>query len=1030
MDSYTVQAILTLKDNLSAGMRNAAASTETLGSKFKSAIGLGSAMQIGMSAVRGAISAVSSSIDDAVSRYDQLNNFPKVMSNLGISAKDSSAALKELDEGISGLPTTLNSATQGVTRFVSVNGDIKKSTRYYLAMNNAIAAGGAAADIQASAVEQLAQSYSKGKMDMMEWRSLQTAMPAQLNMVAKAMGKTTDALGEGLRNGTISMDEFMDTMVRLNDEGIDGMASFADQAQVACGGIATAFTNLKTGVTKGVTTCIAAIDEMLKQNGLPTIAEAAIIAKGKIIKAFDAIASGIKQINLKGIIEGLTPAFELLKKNAVGAAKPLKAIANWANKNAEGLSSLVPVVLAGIAAFKGYKKISSWLAPLTGATETFDRFGNSSKKASKASIKLKEGLGSLAKNAGIALIIGSLAGLALALKPLASLGTTAVAPLMAFAAAISAVALVLSETGKKLQSSMKGVIAFAASVSAMALAMAPLASAGLEGAAAIGAFGVVVAGLVAVVGIFGSKLQNSVGGILAFGAAIGFIALAMGPIANAGEAASKNMLVFGGVIAGLVAVFAIFGSALEGAMIPMVVFAAVVLAVGAALKLATPFIEAFTDLIKQLGETVSTILAAAASAVSQFVSAICDGFSTICDAVATVIDAISGGFVTVLDSVAKVIDSIGNSAKKAGSGFKSVAEGIQMIAELSLWDIGKSLTAVATGMKQVSTSGKNLPEVAAGMQSLVMSLTLAAANIAAFNAAMMTFANIAQTAQASVIAIKEAFAGFVITPPDISLFIAAFAAITAMAQQLVPTLTAAGMQAGLGLASGLSAGAAQASVAVAAAAAGVSVVLAALAVQLGIIGKSAGTNYSSGLKAGLNRALSAAKQIATQISTTLRSAHNGAYSAGRYIGIGLANGMLSQVGAVRAAAAQLASAAERAIEAKAKIGSPSKVTDKLGQWYGIGWVNGITSKVRAAKRAAEKLVDLPQVNRPSLATAMHGGSGTLSDDYTYGSGGGGTYVIEVPVMLEGREVSRVPAPFMQSDLNKLNTRESRKRGKR
>lgn len=31
---------------------------------------------------------------------------------------------------------------------------------------------------------------------------------------------STDALGEGLRNGTVSMDEFMDTMVRLNEEGI------------------------------------------------------------------------------------------------------------------------------------------------------------------------------------------------------------------------------------------------------------------------------------------------------------------------------------------------------------------------------------------------------------------------------------------------------------------------------------------------------------------------------------------------------------------------------------------------------------------------------------------------------------------------------------------------------------------------------------------------------------------------------------------------------------------------------------------
>lgn len=1026
MDSYTVQAVLTLKDNLSAGMRNAAASTESLGSKFKSAIGLGSAMQIGMSAVRGAMSAVSSSIDDAVSRYDQLNNFPKVMNNLGISAKDSSAALKELDDGISGLPTTLNSATQGVTRFVSVNGDIKKSTRYFLAMNNAIAAGGAAADIQSSAVEQLAQSYSKGKMDMMEWRSLQTAMPAQLNMVAKAMGKTTDALGEGLRNGTISMDEFMDTMVKLNEEGIDGMASFADQAQTACGGIATAFTNLKTGVVKGVTTCISAIDEMLKQNGLPTIAEAAIIAKGKIIKAFDAIASGIKQVNLKGIIDGLTPAFEVLKKTAIAVAKPLKSIAKWANKNAEGLSSLVPVILASVAAFKGYKKISSWLAPLTGATETFDRFGNSSKKASRATVTLKKGLGSLAKSAGIALIIGSLAGLALALKPLASLGTTAVAPLMAFAAVVASVAAVLSETGKKLQSSMKGVIAFAASVSAMALAMAPLASTGLEGAAAIGAFGAVVSGLVAVVGIFGSKLQSSIGGILAFGAAIGFIALAMGPIANAGETASKNMLVFGGVIAGLVAIFAIFGSALGGAIVPMLVLAVTVLAIGAALRLATPFIEAFTDLIKQLGETVSTILEVAAAAVSKFVSAISDGFSTICDAVATVIDAISGGFATVLEAIAKVIDSIGNSAKKAGVGFKSVAEGIQMIAGLSLWDIGKSLAAVATGMGQISSKGKNLPEVAAGMQGLVVSLALATANVAMFNAAMAAFASTAQTATVSVNAIKAAFAGFVITPLDISLFIAAFAAIIASAQQLVPALTTAGLQAGLGLASGLSAGASQASAAVAAAAAGVTAVLSALAVQLGVIGKAAGMNYSNGLKAGLNRALSAAKQIVGQISTTLRSAQSGAYSAGRYIGIGLANGMLSQVGAVRAAAAQLASAAEKAIEAKARIGSPSKVTDKLGGWFGIGWVNGITGKIKDAKRASEKLVSLPRIRQPQFAASGAYGM-TADDDYIYGNSG--TYVIEVPVILDGREVSRATAPFMQSDLDKLNTRERRKRGK-
>ena len=57
-----------------------------------------------------------------------------------------------------------------------------------------------------------------------------------------------------------------------------------------------------------------------------------------------------------------------------------------------------------------------------------------------------------------------------------------------------------------------------------------------------------------------------------------------------------------------------------------------------------------------------------------------------------------------------------------------------------------------------------------------------------------------------------------------------------------------------------------------------------------------------------------------------------------------------------------------------------------------------------------------------------GYSGAASDDYYYG--GGGTYVIEVPVNIDGREVSRVTAPYMQSDLNRLETRESRKRGVR
>ena len=100
----------------------------------------------------------------------------------------------------------------------------------------------------------------------------------------------------------------------------------------------------------------------------------------------------------------------------------------------------------------------------------------------------------LKMSAGIALVVGSLAVLALALVPLASLGTTAVPPLLAFGVVVGGLAAILGAVGKKLQASAVGIAVFAAAVSVMALAMTPIAQTGLEGAAAMGAFGLVVAG--------------------------------------------------------------------------------------------------------------------------------------------------------------------------------------------------------------------------------------------------------------------------------------------------------------------------------------------------------------------------------------------------------------------------------------------------------------------------------------------------------------------------------------------------------
>ena len=265
-----------------------------------------------------AMNQITNSIDGAISRYDTLNNFPKVMNNLGIASEDAEKSIKKMSDKLSGLPTTLDQGASAVQRFTSANSDVQKSTDIFLALNNAILAGGASTDIQASALEQLSQAYAKGKPDMMEWRTAMTAMPAQLKQVATAMGYVSaDELGESLRNGTVSMDEFMDTIIQLNEQGLEGFANFEEQARNSTGGIATAITVAKTQITKGVTDIIDSINKGLQDANLPSISEIIAMIGRKVKEVLDAIASRLPSViefikNVYTVIQPFIPIIEAL----------------------------------------------------------------------------------------------------------------------------------------------------------------------------------------------------------------------------------------------------------------------------------------------------------------------------------------------------------------------------------------------------------------------------------------------------------------------------------------------------------------------------------------------------------------------------------------------------------------------------------------------------------------------------------------------------------------------------------------------
>lgn len=235
-------------------------------------------------------SVIASQTDNAVKRFDTLNNFPRVMQNLGISAEDSQSAIGYLSKKLEGLPTTLDEATTSVQRFTATNGNLRASTSIYLALNNAILAGGGSAQLQASAMEQLQQAYAKGKPEFQDWKILMQAMPAQLKQIANAMGyvDATQLYG-ALQDGKASMDDFMKATVRLNTEGINGLGSFTEQAEGATGGVATSFTNMKNAIVRGIASAMEAI-------GQSNIAGFFNVVKDVILTASNYVAAFIKLV--------------------------------------------------------------------------------------------------------------------------------------------------------------------------------------------------------------------------------------------------------------------------------------------------------------------------------------------------------------------------------------------------------------------------------------------------------------------------------------------------------------------------------------------------------------------------------------------------------------------------------------------------------------------------------------------------------------------------------------------------------------
>lgn len=189
-------------------------------------------------------------------------------------------------------------------------------------------------------------------------------------------------------------------------------------------------------------------------------------------------------------------------------------------------------------------------------------------------------------------------------------------------------------------------------------------------------------------------------------------------------------------------------------------------------------------------------------------------------------------------------------------------------------------------------------------------------------------------------------------------------------------------------------------------------------------GQKVGEGFTKGMKSGLESAPKVAKAAVNSVISALKSGYSAAFAAGAYISKGFALGMRSCLAEIESAAARMAIAADKAIRAKAKIHSPSKIATADGRFVGKGFANGILDMVKTVWNAAEKLFNIPTIATPDLAMAY---SGELVSDYDYYRQS--EYTIEVPLSVDGREFAKATASYTQDELDKKQKREDRKHGK-
>ncbi len=992
-ETFSVKAILSAADKgFTSTMKSASGYVSNLKSTLTSGVGFGVMMAAGQAAFNTISNGVTGLVGDLNSSSAAWKTFQGNMEMTGKSADQIKAVKNELQDYATQTIYNASDMASAYSQLEAVG--TQNTTALVKGFGGLAAAAIEPKQAMKTLSQQATQMAAKPTVAWEDFKLIMDQTPAGIAAVAKEMGMSTQDMVKNVQDGKIATEDFFDAIAKVGtNDAFTQLATEYKTVEQAMGGLQETMSNklqpaFDTLSAVGISAISKLVDKVGELDG-EKIASKLTTGLDKVKPYWDTAVGVVSQVGaafgdaisaISGEMSKLNGSFGSTESvegfgDALSiAGGALETFAGFLEDHADIIAMLIsnlPKLLMAYMAFKAVRAVAPGVMA----------FG--------------KGIMSLAGN-GISGLAQKLFGVSSATKTVGTASAT---------------------SGKMLLQSAASFMAFGAGIALAATGLYVLAQAAIQIANAGPLAAGVVLGMVVALGALmvvaksvGPAMTAGAAGFVAFGAAVllagtGIMVLTTSAInlANAGPLAIGVMVGMVAVIALLAAGAAVLGPALTAGAVGFIAFGAaiVLVATGALIaSAALAVVASVLPVVSQYGMQGAVAIAALGAGMIVFAAGA---------AAAGLASVVLGAGLTV---VAVGLTLVGAAVLVAAAGVLVLAAGavalgagLTLVAT-SLTVAGTALPLVATGALTSAAGFAALLAAATGLSAVLLLMgasvaTLGAAfivgtaGVAAFGVAMVAGAAGTAAMAVALLAVNSSMKSIASNAKSAQKSLSSMRSSVSVVNDGLDALGNKAKSAIKSLISEFSNAERKAQSS----------------------GQAVGNNFNNGVTAGMSRAVSTAVAMSASIVAAMRSAQGGAYSSGVYIGVGLANGIRSQVGAVRSAAASLAAAAEAAIVAKAKIGSPSKVSTKLGGFFGIGWVNGILDKVQEAKAATLELFTVPSlVPVPDIGMTIGGGIRDLDENYNYTRSA--RYTIIVPVEMEGREVARVTAPYTEAELNK------------